>query len=117
MSEMIIYSRRYNSLISSAQTNRAHHRAFVNSAEQVKVTGADLAGINAMHLGFSPTTPVLSPHEEDWINAANGDAFVTPGITLVNGVPQLAANYTALRAIDGGRYVWVDFGDFDANAE
>ena len=61
--------------------------------------------------------PVFSPNEEDWINAANGVAFVTPGVTLVNGAPQLAANYNALRAIDGGKYVWANFADFNANAE
>ena len=115
---LMIYSKRYNNLVGSAQTAAPHHRAFVDDRDgQIRVTGSDLTGINAMHLGFSPTTPVLSPHEEDWLNAANGVAFVTPGVTLVNGAPQLAANYTALRAVDGGRYVWANLADFNANAE
>jgi hypothetical protein len=59
----------------------------------------------------------MSPHEEDWINAANGEPLVTPYATLVDGLVIIAANYNALRGIDGGRYVWADFADFNAGTE
>jgi len=94
------------------------HRAFVDQNGQVRVTGPDLTGINPIHLGSNhlafPAIP--SPHEEDWINAANGDPITTPGVTLVNGMPQLAPNYAALRGIDGGRYVWADLYHFQTQA-
>jgi len=117
MTNLVIHSQKYDSFDMPA-TNAPHHRAFLDQNGQVRVTGPDLTGINPIHLGSNhPAFPaIMSPHEEDWINAANGDPLVTPGATLVNGQVILAPNYAALRGIDGGRYVWADLYHFQTQA-
>jgi len=118
MANMIIHSQKHDSLNLTHPALIPSHRAFVDNAGQVRITGPDLTGIDPIHLGSNhPAFPAIpSPHEEDWINAANGDPITTPGVTLVNGMPQLAPNYAALRGIDGGRYVWADLYHFQTQA-
>ena len=118
MAQMIIHSQKHDSLNLLHPAMIPVHRAFVDQNGQVRVTWPDLTGIDPIHLGSNhPAFPaIMSPHEEDWINAANGDPLVTPGATLVNGQVILAPNYAALRGIDGGRYVWADLYHFQTQA-
>jgi len=118
MARMIIHSQKHDSLNLPHPAMIPVHRAFVDQNGQVRVTGSDLTGINPIHLGSNhPAFPaIMSPHEEDWINAANGDPLVTPGATLVNGQVILAPSYAALRGIADGRYVWADLCHFQTQA-
>jgi hypothetical protein len=99
----VVISKKYTkALVGGAATLKPYHRAFVNAAGQVKLTGPDLTGIDAKYLGSNSNRPVPSLDEEDWITAGNN------GTTPLN----LAANYTALDSA----YKWADVNDFNTNA-
>jgi uncharacterized protein YciI len=111
--KLIVYSQKYDDLVSNATTRRPNHRAFINAGGQVKVTGPMSPAIGTIYLGSDSTKPVPSIVEEDWIKFGNGatSGFST-GVTLVNGTPQLATNYTNLSTT----YKWNNADDFNTNA-
>jgi len=113
----VIISKKYAGSLVGHASLQPNHRAFVDNTGQAKVTGADLTGIDTKYLGTDATRPVPSLNEEDWLKFGNGatSGFST-GVTLVNGIPQLATNYTNLRTKESGKFVWANLADFNANA-
>jgi hypothetical protein len=102
-SASVVISKKYNdNLSTNAAVYKPYHRAFVNAAGKVKLTGSDLSGIDAKYLGSDSTKPVPSLDEADWITAANN------GTTPAN----LADNYVGLSS----DYKWNSAEDFNTNA-
>jgi hypothetical protein len=101
---LIIYDKRYDSLV--VDFLHPHHRAFMVEGI-AKLTGGSIPSANtATYQGNSPTSPVPSPYEEDWIKFGNSiTTGFTTGVTLVtipgsygssSQLPQLAASYSSL---------------------
>jgi hypothetical protein len=97
---VIIYAKKYTGTPDS--TLKPHHRTFVDSSGQVKLTGPDLSGIDAKYLGSNSAQPVPALDEAAWITAGNN------GTTPAN----LATNYAALDP----QYKWSSLSDFNTNA-
>ena len=96
-SRLVVYDKKYTGTVTGAQTLRPNHRAFV-IGNIVKLTGGSIPNADATaYQGDDETEPVPSPNEEDWIKFGNGATTgFTSGVTYVNDMPQLAANYAAL---------------------
>jgi hypothetical protein len=98
----VLISKKYSSLTTNANNLKPYHRAFIDSAGNVKLTGPDLSGIDAKYLGSNSNQPIPSLDEAVWITAGNNGA--TPA--------NLAANYASLSSI----YKWSSLADFNSNA-
>jgi hypothetical protein len=110
----VVISKKYtNALVGNAAILKPYHRAFVDNSGQVKLTGPDLAGIDAKYLGSNSNWPVPSLNEEDWIKFGNGaTSGFSSGVSIVGGTLRLAQNYASLDSA----YKWSNLADFTTNA-